>query len=233
MFYIMDEKNTQKPHYQILTVKKVDDILNKKIEVIEKEFRQGFDFIKKHEKTVTFFGSARNPENDPDYINARNLAKRIVTEIGYAVVTGGSVGIMEAANRGAFEAGGQSLGLNIKLPNEQNTNPYITSGMEFEYFFSRKVCLSFSAEAYVYFPGGFGTLDELFEILTLVQTQKIAPVPIILVGTYFWNDLDQFIKNQLLKNKKISSEDINLYTITDNHDEIIEIIKNAPIRVIS
>jgi uncharacterized protein (TIGR00730 family) len=103
--------------------------------------------------------------------------------------------------------------------------------MEFEYFFSRKVCLSYSAESYVYFPGGFGTLDELFEILTLVQTGKIEKVPIILVGSYFWNDLDKFIKEHLLKNKKIDEVDTDLYTITDNEDEILEIIKAAPVRI--
>ncbi|HMP67198.1 MAG TPA: TIGR00730 family Rossman fold protein [Candidatus Paceibacterota bacterium] len=226
----MDEKNKQKPHYETLTLEKIDQALNKKIEVIEKEFRDGFDFIKKHEKSVTFFGSARNSDDDPDYINARKLASRISKETGYAIVTGGSGGIMEAANRGSFDVGGESLGLNIKLPQEQNANPYITAGMEFEYFFSRKVCLSFSAEAYVYFPGGFGTLDELFEILTLVQTGKIEPVPVLLVGSYFWNDLDKFIKEHLLKNKKIDQSDLDLYKITDNHDEIIELIKKAPIR---
>lgn len=226
----MNSKKIRKSKFETLTFKKIDQILNEKIELIENEFKLGFDFIKKHEKSVTIFGSARTADDDPEYINAKQLAEKIVRETGYSVVTGGSFGIMEAANRGAFEAGGQSLGLNIKLPKEQMENKYLTAGMEFEYFFSRKVCLSFSAEAYIYFPGGFGTFDELFEILTLVQTKKIAPVPIILVGKHFWNQLDEFIKVNMLKNKKIDNKDINLYTITDDHAEILRLIKNSPIR---
>ena len=146
------------------------------------------------------------------------------------VVTGGGPGIMEAANKGAFEAKGKSLGLTIKLPQEQTTNPYITNEVSFNYFFSRKVCLSFSAEAYLFFPGGFGTLDELFEILTLVQTRKIEKVPIILVGNDYWTALDAFIKEHLLSKEMIDSEDITLYSISENEDEIIEIIRNAPVR---
>lgn len=226
----MHDQNPKKPQVNKFTLGDIDEIINKRIETIDNEFREGFNFIKTHNKSVTFFGSARTPESDFDYINARDLAKRIVKELDYAVVTGGSVGIMEAANRGAFEAGGESLGMNIKLPHEQNTNPFLTASMDFQYFFSRKVCLSFSAEAYIYFPGGYGTLDELFEILTLVQTGKIDRVPIILVGAYFWNNLDRFIKENLLLNQKIDKADLDLYKITDNEDEIIEIIKNAPVR---
>jgi uncharacterized protein (TIGR00730 family) len=137
---------------------------------------------------------------------------------------------MEAANRGAFEGKGKSLGLNIKLPNEQNSNKYLTEEVDFDYFFTRKVCLTFSAEAYIYFPGGFGTLDELFEILTLIQTGKIEKRPVILVGKDYWNNLDIFIKESLLITEKINEEDTELYTITDNEDEIIELIRNAPIR---
>jgi len=226
----MKENKPQKPENRMLTFKEIEETLSDRIKTIEDEFRKGFDFVKKHSRTVTFFGSARTPESEGDYIQARSLANRISKELGYAVVTGGSVGIMEAANRGAHEVGGDSIGLNITLPHEQNTNPYLTESMEFEYFFSRKVCLSFSAEAYIYFPGGFGTMDELFEILTLIQTKKIEPRPLILVGSYFWNNFDKYIKDNLLDNEKISEEDINLYTITDNEDEIIDIIKNAPIR---
>ena len=187
----------QKPEYQTLTFKDIDDALNDRVEKIENEFRKGFTFIKKYPKSVTFFGSARTPESNGDYIQARNLSKRISEELDYAVVTGGAVGIMEAGNRGAFEVGGKSVGLNINLPHEQAANKYLNDYMEFDYFFSRKVCLSFSAEAYVYYPGGFGTMDELFEILTLIQTKKIEKVPVILVGSYFWNGLDKFIKENL------------------------------------
>lgn len=137
---------------------------------------------------------------------------------------------MEAGNRGAHEAGGKSLGLDIELPHEQNKNPYTTESASFYYFFSRKVCLSFSAETYVFFPGGFGTMDEIFEILTLIQTGKIDPVPVVLVGKSYWKHLDKFIQKILVKNKFIDPDDTKLYTITDNLDEVLEIIKNAPVR---
>jgi len=180
---------------------------------------------------VTFWGSARTQSNDPDYKKAARLAARIHKELGYAIITGGGPGIMAAGNCGAYDAGGKSVGLTIKLPHEQTTNLCLTHHMDFQYFFTRKVCLAFAAEAYVYFPGGFGTLDELFEILTLVQTKKIAPAPaIILVGKSYWGGLDTFIRKHLLKGQKIDVEDLNLYTITDNEDEIIQLIKKAPIR---
>jgi uncharacterized protein (TIGR00730 family) len=226
----MEEKKSQKPGYTPITVKDIDEALNGRVEKIENEFREGFGFIKKHPRSVTFFGSARTNENESDYIQARSLAKRISEELGYSIVTGGGPGIMEAANRGSHEANGESVGFTIQLPMEQVTNPYLTDHMNFHYFFSRKVCLSFSAEAYIYFPGGFGTFDELFEILTLVQTNKIEKVPIILVGKSFWKDFDKFIKKKLVKRAKISPEDVDLYTITDSEDEILEIIRNAPIR---
>ena len=136
---------------------------------------------------------------------------------------------MEAGSRGAHEVGGRSLGLTIKLPTEQQTNPYLTDEIDFYYFFSRKVILSFSAEAYLFFTGGYGTLDEFFEIITLIQTNKIERVPIVLVGVEFWKPIDEFIKNSLDKKyKTISSEDTGLYTVTDDADKIIEIIKNSP-----
>lgn len=226
----MPEHQSQKPEYRSISLKEIDDIIGKRIEHITTEFKNGFNFIKKHPRTVTFFGSARTASTHTDYIVAENLARRIATELGYAVVTGGAIGIMEAANRGAFAAGGKSLGLNIKLPQEQKANEFLTDYIEFNYFFSRKVCLSFSAEAYVYFPGGFGTLDELFEILTLVQTGKIARAPIILVGSYFWNQFDTFVRDNLLKNAKIDAKDLDLYTITDDEDAILDIIRGAPIR---
>lgn len=226
--------NENRPHKPIqsepLTLEKVNKDIQNRIGNITKEFTAGFDFIKTQNKSVTFFGSARTLENENDYQVARELAKRISTELGYTVITGGGPGIMEAANRGAFENGGKSFGLTIKLPMEQITNPYLTDQINFYYFFSRKVCMSYSAEAYVYFPGGFGTFDELFEILTLVQTNKIEKVPVILINTEFWKPLDDFIKNTLLKTEKIEAEDLKLYTITDNLDEALEIIKNAPVR---
>jgi uncharacterized protein (TIGR00730 family) len=206
------------------------DMYNR-VENITREFQEGLEFIQKHNKSVTFFGSARTMENEKDYVDAQNLAKKIVQELGYSITTGGGPGIMEAANRGAFESGGESLGLTIKLPMEQVTNKYLTEHFDFKYFFSRKVCMSFAAEAYIFFPGGFGTMDEFFEILTLVQTEKMSNVPIILFGNDFWNNLNHFIKENLLKEEKIDEQDVNLYTITEDMDEIIEIIKQSPVRI--
>ncbi len=217
----------QKP----LTKKEIAYASKLRISRISKEFGKGFNLIRHYPKSVTFFGSARFKENNPHYKQARNIAGKLA-EAGYAVVTGGGPGIMEAGNRGAYEKGGESIGLNIELPQEQVINPYVNNSVNFYYFFSRKVTLSFSAESYIYFPGGFGTLDEFFEILTLVQTHKIPKVPIILVGSDFWNPLDKFIKEHLLKEHgTIDSEDTDLYKIIDNDNEIIEIVKNAPIRI--
>lgn len=226
----MEKKKYPKGINKLLTLGDLDDQLKTRTNNIAEEFRKGFEFIKIHNTSVTFFGSSRVEESDENYQKARNLAFKISKELGYAIITGGGPGIMEAANRGAFEAGGKSLGLTIRLPQEQSSNSYLTDKLDFYYFFSRKVCLSFAAEAYIYFPGGYGTLDELFEILTLVQTQKIESVPVILVGKKFWKSFDNLIYKKLEKNGKIRKGDRDLYTITDNDDEIIEIIKNAQIR---
>ncbi|NCT00085.1 TIGR00730 family Rossman fold protein [Candidatus Parcubacteria bacterium] len=200
---------------------------------INEEFRQGFATLlnhDKHEKSITFWGSARLPEGSEYYEKARRLGKRI-GELGYTVVTGGGPGIMEGGNRGAFEAGAHSIGATIDLPFEQHTNPYVTEEIPFYFFFSRKVILGFSAEAYLYFPGGFGTFDELFEMLTLVQTKKIPSLPIILVGKDFWEPFIDVLKKQMLeKFETISEEDLSLFKILDDEDEIVEIIKNAPQR---
>jgi len=221
-----------KPSYEKITLEKLNKDNSERIEKVGEELRDGFDLIKKYEKSVTVFGSARTLESESDYIVCRSLTKKIVEELPeYAVTTGGSLGIMEAANRGAFEGKGKSLGLNILLPNEQASNEYLTDEVNFKYFFTRKVCLTFSAEAYIYFPGGFGTLDELFEVLTLIQTGKIEKRPVILVGKDYWNNLDKFIKESLLGAEKISPEDLDLYTITDDEEEIIELIKDAPVRL--
>lgn len=214
-----------------LTLLEISEAAKKRVALISKEFTSGFDFVKNYPRSVTFFGSARTEENEHYYEKARTLAGKIVKELHYSVTTGGGPGIMEAANRGAYEAGGNSLGLTIDLPREQLTNKYLTDREDFHYFFSRKVCLSFSAEAYVFFPGGFGTLDEFLEILTLVQTNKIPKAPIILVGAQFWNPAEQFFREVLIKDKMITEEDLSLYTITDNEDEILKIIKSAPIRI--
>lgn len=215
-----------------LTLQEAEANSRRRVNEISEEFKKGFSFIMHHPKSVTIFGSARFKEDSMYYQKARRVAKRISKE-GFAVVIGGGPGIMEAANRGAVEGDSheKSIGICIRLPNEQITNPYVTDGIELKYFFSRKVMLTFSAEAFIYFPGGFGTLDEFFEIITLVQTGKIERVPIILVGTDFWHPFDSFIKKTLIeKFKTIREDDVDLYTITDNEDLILDIVKKAPLR---
>lgn len=203
----------------------------KDLKLIHDEFQRGFDFIKKYPKSVTFFGSARLKPGDSHYEEAKMLASEIVKALNYTVVTGGGPGIMEAANAGAMEAGGSSIGLTIKLPHEQHNNKYVQESVDFQYFFSRKTILTFAAEAFIFFPGGFGTLDELFDVLTLVQTGKIPRVPIVLVGKDYWQPLDHFIKNELLKtHATIDAKDIELYLVTENHQQIIELIRSAPIQ---
>lgn len=216
----------QKP----LSKKELHALAKERVEVISQEFSAGFAFLEKYPRSVTFFGSARFTEENQYYIQARSLAGRIVKELNYSVLSGGGPGIMEAANRGAFENNGQSLGLTIELPEGQVTNPYINNSIDFFYFFSRKVCLSFSAEAYIFFPGGFGTMDEVFEILTLVQTHKIERVPVILVGSDFWRALQETMNKEMLSRGMIDATDIDLYTITDDEDEIINMIRNSPVQ---
>lgn len=222
----MNKTYTDKP----LTLKELNEEVENRLEKITDEFTKGFDFIKNCDGSVTFFGSARTEEGSEDYEKCREIASKIVKEVGYSVVTGGGPGIMEAANRGAYESNGRSIGFTINLPEEQVTNKYLTDHIGFYYFFSRKVCLSYSAEAFVYFPGGFGTYDELFEILTLVQTNKIEKVPIILVGVKYWTNFLNYLKENLLEERKINEEDLKLFTITDDTDKIIETIKTAPKR---
>lgn len=207
------------------------DEVSTQICVVNEELRQGLDFVEKYEKSITIFGSARTPEGDKYYEKARRIGYRAAHELGYAVVTGGGPGIMEAGNRGAYEANGTSLGLTIQLPHEQVSNPYLTEEIPFYFFFTRKTAMRYGSEVYLFFPGGFGTLDELAETLTLVQTKKIAPVPIILVGESFWKPFDEFIKKDLVAQNMISESDPALYVITDDEDAILEIIKNAPIRI--
>lgn len=213
-----------------MTLYEVSEAAKKRVALISREFRDGFEFLKSYPRSVTVFGSARVPAGEDSYEKSRRVARRIAEELHYAVITGGGPGIMGAANQGAFEGGGNSLGLTIELPHEQKTNEYITGQIGFHYFFSRKVNLAFSAESYIFFPGGFGTIDEFSEILTLVQTNKIPKVPIILVGSDFWKPLEEFFKQQMLMRGFIDAEDMLLYTITDNEDEIIDIVRNAPIR---
>lgn len=202
-----------------------------KLKEIQAEFHQGIKTVSKFNPSVTFYGSTHIKEDNEYYKRVRNLTYRIVKELGYAILSGGGPGIMEAANRGAYEAGGKSVGLTIKLPNEQVTNPYVTDEIPFHFFFTRQSLMSFSTEVCVFCPGGFGTLNELFEILTLQQTGKIGKIPVILFGSDFWNPIEKMIKEVLLeKYQTVGKSDMNLYIIKDNEDEILEIIKNSKMR---
>jgi len=186
---------------------------------IMSEFVEGFDIIRRYGLAISFFGSSKTPSDNEKYLQAEELAGRL-SKKGFAVITGGSSGIMQAANKGAFEAGGASVGLNIHLPDMQSYNPYLTERFEFDHFFVRKVLLTYASEVYVYFPGGFGTLDEFFEIVTLVQTKKIRKVPIVLFGKSYWEPLLAFIEKELLKEfKTIDAGDMTLFTIVDSVDE--------------
>jgi uncharacterized protein (TIGR00730 family) len=218
-------------HLSVLSKKDLHEVIAARTERIGAEFIAAFDLIKNYPRSVSIFGSARAEEGSPHYERARSLAARIVKDLNYTVITGGGGGIMEAANRGAFECSGQSVGLNIRLPKEQQKNAYTTASIEFSYFFTRKVALSFAAEAYIFFPGGYGTLDEFFEIITLIQTHKIRRVPIILVGRDYWEELHDFLfRNAYREEHAISKEDMDLYRITDDDNEIINLIKAVPIK---
>jgi len=195
---------------------------------IMSEFVSGFELLRNHGLAVTFWGSARLTPKDPHYKMAEALAAKLAKK-GFSVISGGGPGIMEASNVGAFKVGGKSVGLNIQLPFEQKLNPYTTKSLNFDFFFSRKVMLTFASEAYIYFPGGFGTLDELFEILTLIQTKKIEKLPVVLIGSEFWNPLIKWFEKELLKKyKTISKEDLDLFAVFDDIDKTYKyILKNV------
>lgn len=191
---------------------------------IMSEFVQGFELLREHGLAATFWGSARTDPSDEYYKAAEELAAKLAKK-GYSIISGGGPGIMEASNVGAFKVGGKSVGLNIELPFEQKLNPYTTESLNFDFFFSRKVMLTFASEVYVYFPGGFGTLDEFFEIVTLIQTKKIEPIPIILYGKDYWDPLINFFEKSLLKKfKTISPEDLEIFHVVDSVDEAFKYI---------
>ena len=183
------------------------------------EFAEGFETLRDVGKAVTVFGSARDVLDPRTYAQAEALG-RSLAQAGYTVLTGGGPGVMRAANKGAFEAGGRSIGLNIELPHEQEPNPYQTDSLIFRYFFVRKVMLVKYAQAFVVFPGGFGTLDELFESLTLIQTLKIHPFPVFLVGSAFWGGLVDWVRDTLAGQGTISPEDLDLFRVVDEVDGI-------------
>jgi uncharacterized protein (TIGR00730 family) len=197
-----------------------------RIDRIAEELRMGFDALAGVAAAASFFGSARTPPDDPDYKLACETA-RIVGESGLAVITGGGPGIMEAANRGAREAGALSVGLNIELPFEQGGNPYCDIALDFHYFFARKIMFVRYASGFVVFPGGFGTMDELWEALTLIQTGKITEFPVVLVGSGYWRGLLDWVSERMLSEGNISPADLELLTLTDDPLEVRDLLMSA------
>ena len=218
-----DSNISQKP----LTQHLMEKTFKQRLANVYNELAKAFDLLKELDHSITFFGSARFKPDNIYYKQAERIAKRLA-EAGHTIITGGGPGIMEAANKGAYEARGRSIGFNIELPTEQNLNSYTTDNLGFHYFFTRKVAMVFAAEAYIYFPGGYGTMDEFFEMLTLVQTGKIKALPIVLVGSDYWNYVDRLIRHELYQDQKaIDKEDMKLYTITDSDDEVLDLVLHA------
>ena len=191
---------------------------------IMSEFVTGFQFIAQYEKAISFFGSARLDPEDRYYQDAQMLARKL-GNAGFNIITGGGPGIMEAANRGAHEANANSIGLNIQLPFEQRMNRFVTRGIGFHYFFTRKVMLSAAGQAYVFFPGGFGTLDEFSEIVTLIQTKKMERIPIVLYGRDFWEPFISFVRETMLKKyRTVEAKDLALFTLADTVQEAFKVL---------
>jgi uncharacterized protein (TIGR00730 family) len=209
----------------------VDDLTIKdtwRVFLILSEFVEGFETMPEVYPAVTFFGSARLRPNSATYKMTEKLAQLLVKN-GFNIVSGGGPGIMEAANKGAAKAGGKSVGLNIHLPTEQRPNKYANIRLDFKYFFIRKVMFVKYAVAYIIMPGGFGTLDELFEALTLIQTKRIKPFPVILMDSGYWKGLIDWMKDTLLREKTISKSDLDIFHITDDPEEAVAIIKRRVI----
>jgi uncharacterized protein (TIGR00730 family) len=205
---------------RILAADELD--LRRHTALIADEFREGFEAVAQIDRpAVSIFGSARVPEHDPAYVAARTTARRFA-EAGWAVVTGGGPGVMEAANRGAKDAGGLSVGFNIELPHEQHENPYLDISLEFRHFYSRKTMFVKAAEGFVVFPGGFGTVDELFEALTLIQTGKVLHFPVVLFDSAYWAGLLEWIRRELLERRMVSPDDLDLLSVTDDPGEAVE-----------
>jgi uncharacterized protein (TIGR00730 family) len=189
------------------------------------EFVDGFDAMSAIDvPAVTIYGSARTPVDHPWFTLTETISRGLA-EAGYAVITGGGPGLMEAANKGASEGGGVSIGVNISLPHEQEPNPYANFPLHFKYFFVRKVMFMKYSQAFICMPGGFGSMDELFESLTLIQTERIKPFPIILVGSDFWSGLVDWLKDTMLGSGNISREDLDLFTVLDDADQVVEFVR--------
>ena len=234
----LDSKPNMKKS-EITNCRVLTDLLNEserelaswKVFRIMSEFVSGFDFLRKIGLAATVFGSARTTSDNPYYQQCKELSAKL-SQSGFTIVTGGGGGMMEAGNAGAFGSGGKSVGLNIELPFEQEANAYTTQAMDFDFFFARKVMLALVSEVYIYFPGGFGTLDEFFEIVTLIQTKKIARIPIVLYGKDYWQPLLDFFNNKLLDSYSVISDgDLDLFKLVDSvdeaHDYIIKAVKNT------
>jgi uncharacterized protein (TIGR00730 family) len=191
---------------------------------IQAEFVDGFDALAKIPRAISVFGSARVPETDPLYDAARQVGAALA-RAGYAVITGGGPGLMEGANRGCLEAGGRSVGCNIELPFEQGMNPYVELGIEFRYFFARKTMFVKYAEGFVVFPGGFGTLDELFEALTLIQTGKVQYFPLVLFGSDYWQPLIDWLRGSTLHRGMIAPADLERFIVCDDPGEVVDYIE--------
>lgn len=224
----VDEKYTHVRIMKDLLDPNGDAVESWRIFRIMAEFVSGFELLRKYGLAATFFGTARCSAGEEVYKQAEELAAKLAKS-GFAIITGGGPGVMEAANVGAFKVGGKSIGLNIELPMEQRLNPYVTETAKFHFFFTRKVMLAFASEVYVYFPGGFGTLDELFELVTLIQTKKISKTPIILYGKKFWAPMLEWVESSLYKKYgTISRDDIDLLHVVDSVDEAYDyIMKNV------
>ena len=193
------------------------------------EFVEGFESLSRIPKGVTVFGSARSKPGDEDYRRAEELG-RALAGAGHAVITGGGPGDMEAANKGALEAGGQSIGIAIELPFEDKPNPYLTTTLSFRYFFVRKVMFVKYSKAFVFLPGGFGTLDEMFEAVTLVQTRKVEPLPVILFGDdAYWDGLLRWVRETLLQRGKVSPEDLGILKRARSTKEVLDLVAGSPI----
>ena len=198
----------------------LDQADRERVEQYAHDLLQGLKVVRTYPQGVTVFGSARTREKDKYYQKARELGQ-LLAQKGHAVITGGGPGIMEAANRGAYEYGGRSIGLNITLNHEQEPNPYLTDTVEFEYFFARRVMLTMSSKVYLAFPGGFGTLDELYEILVLMQEGKMPRMPFYFFGKSFWKPLDKFFQNKMVAGKLVGVRDTHIYHLTDDVRDIV------------